>query len=476
MDNHFPSSDNLFRWACESQDLNMIVDENGIIRYIGKQHAYLYGGTPADFEGCPVTQVIPNSGVPRVLSTGVAEHGDLFVVAEGKENEKVYVISRIPVRDHEGNIRGVFTMALFNSLETVDRLKQEIVSLRKANALYSKQLRGLTRQEFVLEDVAGISPAIMAVQGIIAKAAPSDLPVLLTGETGVGKEVFADAIHRLSNRKDYDFVKINCAAIPKDLIESELFGYEPGAFSGALRTGKKGKLEQANRGTILLDEIGELPLAMQSKLLRVLQEYEFERIGGTKVIHLDVRIIAATNQDLHRLVEEGKFRSDLYYRLNVVEVEIPPLRERLEDLEPLCSVLLKKIENRYKMSAHTLFPSAMALLRKHSWPGNVRELEHCLARACVMSDHTTLSNEDFFFLITKGHTQRDPIPQPGSDAPFPPPTGGLRAVKGSAEREEILRALQQTDGNKVQAAKLLGISRSRLYSKLKEYHISPEFP
>ena len=471
-------TESLFRWASESYSLNMIVDENGIIRYIGRQHAAMYNGTPADFEGRLVTDVIPNTGVLRVLATGEAEHGELFVVAEGKEHEDVYAISRIPIRDHDGILRGVFTMALFSSLDTVDRLRKEVVNLRKANALYSKQLRGLTKHDFVLEDVAGISPSIMAVKGVVARAAPSDLPVLLTGETGVGKEVFADAIHRLSNRKDYNFVKINCAAIPKDLIESELFGYEPGAFSGALRTGKKGKLEQANRGTVLLDEIGELPMPMQSKLLRVLQEYEFERIGGTRVIHLDVRVIAATNQDLHRLVKEGKFRSDLYYRLNVIEVEIPALRERPEDLAPLCTVLLQKIEARYQMEPHSISSSAMALLRSYSWPGNVRELEHCLARACVMSDRTVLTEHEFSFLraFDCGPAPIAPpeeLPAPPREPPQQAAGGGLKSAKAAAEREEIAHALWQVRGNKVKAAQLLGISRSRLYVKMKEYGIDP---
>lgn len=461
-----PPTDELFRLACESHSLYMIVDEYGIIRHMGRQHAYMYGGTPADFIGRPVTEVIPNTGVIRVLATGEAELGDLFVVAKGKEHEKVYVVNRIPIRDENGTIRGVFTMTLFNSLDTIDRLRQEIESLRKTNSLYSRQLRGLTRREFELDDVAGNSAAMRAVKEVVAKTAPSDLPVLLTGETGVGKEVFAKAIHRLSDRKDFDFVKINCAAIPKDLIESELFGYEPGAFSGALRTGKKGKLEQADHGTLLLDEIGELPLSMQAKLLRVLQEYEFERIGGTKTIHLDLRVIAATNQDLRQLVKEGKFRSDLYYRLNVVEVEIPPLRARPDDVEPLCGVLLRRIEQRYKMPAHHLAAGAVDLLRSYKWPGNVRELEHCLARACVMCDGTELDRGDFSFLAASddGNSAQANTPEPA-----PQDRRSLRTVRNRAEWEEILQALERTGGNKARAARMLGISRSQLYAKLQQY-------
>lgn len=466
MDYTLPSTDELFRWACESCLLTLIVDENGIIRHMGKRHAQQYGGVPEDFVGRPVQEVIPNTGTLRVLATGEGEFGDIFTVRPGSGQSETTIANRIPIRDETGRVRGVFTMSLFNSLEAVNKLQKQIEELSKANALYRKQLQALVRNDFPVEGVTGQAPAMVELKESLAKVAPSDLPVLLTGETGVGKEVFANAIHRLSNRKGYDFVKINCAAIPKDLIESELFGYEPGAFSGALRTGKKGKFEQANHGTILLDEVGELPLAMQSKLLRVLQEYEFERIGGTKVIHLDARIIAATNQNLHQLIQEGKFRSDLYYRLNVVELEIPPLRERMEDLEPLSASILQSIERRYKLAPHTLSPGALALLHSHHWPGNIRELEHCLSRACVMSDSSTLTEKDFRFLT------------PGPDTPPPaaPPepealSDELRAARQQAEREQICKALERTGGNKTRAAKLLGISRSRFYIKLNEYGI-----
>lgn len=471
VENTLPTIDKLFHWALESYSLNMIVDENGIIRHMGRRHALLYGGEPEDFVGRPVLDVIPNSKVMRVLATGKEESGFLFTIRPGTEHSKTLVCSRIPICDETGRTRGVLTLALFNTLEIVSRLQKEIEDLHKANDLYRSQLDGLFKSKTPPDGIAGHSLAILELKDTLTRVAPSELPVLLTGETGVGKEVFANAIHRLSKRKEYDFVKINCAAIPKDLIESELFGYEPGAFSGALRTGKKGKFEQANHGTILLDEVGELPLAMQSKLLRVLQEYELERIGGTKVIHLDTRIIAATNQNLRQLVREGKFRGDLYYRLNVVEMEIPPLREHMEDLDPLCNSILKKIERQYKLVPHTISPRAMDILYSHSWPGNIRELEHCLSRACVMADSPALTEEDFKFL--KIQAVEDPFAQqtPCLDRKKANLPDRLHAVRARAEREQLIQALENTGGNKAKAAKLLGISRSCFYTKLKKHKI-----
>ena len=313
-----------------------------------------------------------------------------------------------------------------------------------------------------LDRVIGKSCTIREVKQTISDYADSNLTFLITGETGVGKEVFARAIHQSSGRSLQSYVKINCAAIPGTLLESELFGYADGAFSGAAKGGKIGKFELANHGTLLLDEIGEMPLDLQSKLLRVLQEKEIERVGGIKSVEVDVRIICCTNQNLEKMVQEGRFREDLYYRINVVELNIPPLRERLEDIPPLCSFFLEKVneENGYAITG--LEEDVLTLFDAYPWPGNVRELEHVIERAAVRCKSGMMTTRHVDFLAARASRQREQTQlEPAS----------LRERTQQAELESILQALDRTGGNKTKAARLLGIDRSRLYSKLKKYHL-----
>lgn len=314
-------------------------------------------------------------------------------------------------------------------------------------------------------------------------------PILLTGESGTGKEVFATAIHNASDRKNGPFIRINCAAIPNTLVESELFGYETGTFSGAIKGGKAGKFEQANHGTILLDEIEELPLEAQSKLLRVLQEYEVERIGSVQPIPLDIHVICCSNQDLYQMVKEKKFREDLLYRINVIELEIPPLRDRMEDIPLLCQSLIHRINEKYHLQIKNASKSALQYLSTYSWPGNVRELGHAIERACIMSDSTTLTKQDFNFLEKKFHIQQihentfdtntistasatsasaaSPV-----SASIPSESDNLFSKKEEYEKQEIQNALKKCAGNKTKAAKELGISRSLLYDKIAKYGIN----
>ena len=294
------------------------------------------------------------------------------------------------------------------------------------------------------------------------------LTVLITGETGTGKEVFADALHRSSIRRDKHFVKINCAAIPKELLESELFGYEKGAFSGASSSGKTGKFEYAAGGTILLDEIGDMPLDLQAKLLRVLQEREFERIGGLKSIPFDARVICTTNRDVVQLVKEGKFREDLYYRINVLEMYIPPLRERTEDIMELSRTFIAQINNEYELSIEGIDADTQQFLECYDWPGNVRELKHAIERACMMRGSGTLSMDDFDFFIRR-------ISANGSSYAADrnvTKSLDLKTVKMEAEKKAIETALKITGGNKKSAANILGIERTVLYDKLKKYDMN----
>jgi transcriptional regulator with PAS, ATPase and Fis domain len=346
-----------------------------------------------------------------------------------------------------------------NSYE-MSQLTQQLERMRQENVRYQAELAELRESLSPFQHVIGRSPSMEELKQTISDYADSNLTILLTGETGVGKEVFARAIHQLSRRAQKSYVKINCAAIPANLLESELFGYADGAFSGAAKGGKPGKFELANGGTLLLDEIGEMPMDLQAKLLRVLQEKEFERVGGVKPMKLDVRVLCSTNEDLPRLIREGRFREDLYYRINVVELRIPPLRERREDIAPLCERFIDQAnqENGYAITG--LEPEALKLLERCPWPGNVRELEHAVQRAAVRAKAGMITTQHLDFLAPRTqNVSTQAVPQDIS----------LRSRTEQAERESILQALEQAGGNKTKAAQLLGIDRSRLYSRLKKY-------
>jgi len=291
------------------------------------------------------------------------------------------------------------------------------------------------------------------------KAAASNTTVLIQGETGVGKEIFAHAIHSASSRKDKPFIKVNCAAIPHDLLESELFGYEEGAFTGARKKGKPGKFELAHEGSIFLDEIGDMPLPMQAKLLRVIQEKELERIGGVSTIAVDVRIIAATNQNLEELVKTGRFRSDLYYRLNVIPVVIPPLRQRKEDIPEFIEFALQKMAQQ---TGHkpVFSEEAMEALCNYHWPGNVRELFNVVERIVSLHEGEVIEKRDLPAAI-RGKRPRQMTRKNLS----------LKEYLEEAEKEAITIAMQEAKGNKNLAAQILGIHRITLYEKLKKYSL-----
>ena len=287
--------------------------------------------------------------------------------------------------------------------------------------------------------------------------------ILITGESGTGKELFAQAIHNSSARCAGPFVRINCAALPDNLLESELFGYEEGAFTGARKGGKPGKFDLAKGGTIFLDEIGDMPLTMQTKLLTVLQERVVERIGGTNPIPIDVRVIAATNRDLEKMVAEQTFREDLYYRLNVVRLTIPPLRERVGDISLLVDDLIKRLNAHLRTNIQGINPPALDLLQSYRWPGNVRELENLLERAmnlCHMNQQSLLKVEHFPSLGNSKFSKIE-ILDNGQTA--------LPDLLDGIEEQLLLKALHEADGNKAKTAKILGIHSSALYRKLKKY-------
>ncbi|HEX2874134.1 MAG TPA: sigma-54 dependent transcriptional regulator [Polyangiaceae bacterium] len=324
--------------------------------------------------------------------------------------------------------------------------------------------------------IIGQSSSILDLYAVLDRVADTPTTVLITGESGTGKELVARALHESSSRRDKSFIKVNCAAIPKDLMESELFGYERGAFTGAVGS-KPGRFELASGGTLFLDEIGSIPVEMQVKLLRALQESEFERVGGVRTIRVDVRLIAATNSDLKKEIAQGSFREDLYYRLNVVPIRLPSLRERASDIPLLGLHFIRKFNARLKKNIDGIEPAALARLTSYPWPGNIRELENVIERAVLFCDGDELHLGDLPAEMRGASGLPD---APASTTPLPPPSSepssalsdGLKeqvkAAMSRLERELIVRALEQTNGNVTHAARLLKISRKGLQLKMKE--------
>ncbi len=338
-----------------------------------------------------------------------------------------------------------------DEFELIVKRALEVITLKEENIL----LRERIAQCMCYPDLVAESERMRKVCDLIAKVAKTDTTVLILGESGTGKELVASVIHRESYRKDAPFVAINCAALPEQLIESELFGYEKGAFTGAHRA-KPGKFELAHGGTIFLDEIGDLPLQAQAKILRVIQDGTFERLGGTRTIRTDTRVIAATNRDLERDVKEGRFREDLYWRLKVVPIYLPPLRERKEDILPLAEFFLQRYNQKHGRNL-TLSPKTKTALLSYSFPGNVRELENLIERLVTLAEGPRIELED--------------LPEEIRTFSETPVETSLQSVTERAEREHILRVLKSTGGNKTRAAELLGISRKTLWEKMRHYGI-----
>ncbi len=361
-------------------------------------------------------------------------------------------------------------------------LRQVIAKAARTRDLTRGNISTHVGGERITAKIIGESAPIQDIFRIVEKVADTPSTVLITGESGTGKELVAQALHSGSARESQPLIKINCAAIPKDLMESELFGYERGAFTGAV-TAKPGRFELADGGTLFLDEIGEIPIEMQVKLLRALQESEFERVGGVKTIKVDVRLIAATNRDLQKDIQAGRFREDLFYRLNVVPIALPPLRERRTDIPLLIEFFLEKYNRKLNKAIERVEPEAMSVLKHYAWPGNIRELENMVERTLLFADGPTIQLDDLPELLRE---QAAPVMTPpaslappgAASLPIPVPIpadadASMRdIVKGAAaalERDLITRALDETGGNVTQAAKKLKISRKSLQNKMKEF-------
>ena len=424
----------------------VVVDNQARIVFVEENYAKLKGWKMEDIIGRYIKDVVSTSRLPAVLETGKPILGDIFY-SEGKP----LICNRVPlVKD--GVMIGAMSFSVF---EGVDKLIYSVEELRSELNYYKEKLKKNSGIKYSLESIIGSSDAVVAMRSIILRAACANSTVLIQGETGTGKELVAHALHQESRRSHYPFVKLNCAAIPHELIESELFGYDEGAFTGARRTGKKGKFELAEKGTLFLDEVSQLSLAAQAKLLRALQEKEIERVGGTGPISVDIRIVAATNDDLEDLIKQGTFRSDLYYRLNVIPIKLPPLRERKIDIPLLIEKFIDKYGDQAGLGKVTIAPEAVEILIEYEWPGNIRELEHAVERAINHCNSNVLEPSHFQWLLPK--IQKQGKLTAGR---------GIQEAKAATEKEIILNALQSTQGNKKKAAELLGIARPLLYQKM----------
>jgi two-component system response regulator HydG len=350
----------------------------------------------------------------------------------------------------------------FDKLRITIERSMEHTRLKEENRLLKESLG----QHFDRRNIIGQSPAMINLLETVAQVAPSEATVLITGDSGTGKELIAGATHFNSHRKDGPFIKLNCAAITETLLESELFGHEKGSFTGADRR-KEGRFSQAHGGSLFLDEVSEMALTMQVKLLRVLQEREFTRVGGESTIQVDVRIMAATNKNLPELIRKGEFREDLYYRLNVVGLEIPPLMQRREDIPLLAQHFLEVFAARNHKGIKGYTPRAMDLLIRHAWPGNVRELMNAVERAVVLSQSDFLSEKDFTII----HGSQITRSEPGSDSADTQIKMDGATPLEEVEKTTILNTLEASSGNKSEAARRLGITRKTLHKKLKAYGV-----
>ncbi|TCT19611.1 transcriptional regulator [Melghiribacillus thermohalophilus] len=428
------------------------VDREGYITYLSKSYGQFLGVKPKDVVGKHVTEVIENTRMHIVVKTGKEEIADLQYI-----RGNYMIANRIPVFS-DGKIAGAVGFVLYRDTKEWMEMNSHIKSLLAELNQYRKRQKKKYGIRYVLSDIIGHSREIENLKRKVKKIAPSDVSVLIRGESGTGKELFAQSIHHLSDRSQNPFVSINCAAIPEHLIESELFGYAEGAFTGAKKGGKPGKFQLADGGTLFLDEIGDMPLSAQSKLLRVLQYGEVQPVGSTKTQTIDVRIVAATNQPLETLIENKQFREDLFYRINVVQLSIPPLREREDDVRILAKYFLHHISERAGKRVFELDERVLALFLDYSWPGNVRELENVIESAIHLTSSEKITLEDLPDHFKPDMTQ-------------PKHVLSLKEEVEFAEKRAIKRALNQTNGDKIQAAAILGIGKSSLYEKMKKYKI-----
>jgi transcriptional regulator with PAS, ATPase and Fis domain len=432
----------------------IVTDADGFVTHFNTPYSQFLGLAREAQIGRHCTAVVENTRMHLVAQTGKPEiNQSQFIKGQNM------VVQRIPIKQDD-RVIAVFGQVMFKDVKDVGKLARELSLLESKVKLYEEELITLRSTRYTFDSIIGASEAIRSVKGEALKAAGNSFPVLITGESGTGKELFAQAVHHASIRRLYPFVRINCAAIPRDLLESELFGYERGAFTGAKAEGKPGKFELAHQGTIFLDEIGDLPVEMQPKLLRAIEDKEFERVGGTRVVRSDFRVIAATNQHLETMLASGRFRKDLFYRLNVIPLHIPPLRERRGDILLIMRNFLEQTAREAGLTEIEIDQEAERALRSCDWPGNVRELVNVLERSVSALEGSTIRVADLPFYIQRGQKNAARREQTS-----------LRELQSRNEREAIWLALKEADFQKARAARILGIHRTLLYKKIKKYNL-----
>lgn len=419
----------------------VVMDEQARLIYANQTCYRFFDCTRTDQLGDKLAALIPETVLQRCLKTGKPMAGESILVRD----QRIELIYLPIVRNNQAVGLIIKSNRYFPTETTWGTVVEEY---KKGTARY------------YLDDIAGNHENMQKQKLLAKKAARTVSTILITGESGTGKEVFAHAIHNMSPRRKGPFVRVNCAAVPETLLESELFGYTEGAFTGARKEGKPGKFELANQGTIFLDEIGDMSLAMQAKLLRVLQEKEVERVGGTHTTHVNLRVIAATNQDLKQLIDEGKFREDLYYRLNVIVIDIPPIRERKTDITEISRTLLTRLNQNLETHVYGISAEVMQQFMAYDWPGNIRELENILERAINICDGPIIELEHLpeYICNCKPTIQLE--------------SGSLEEQLADYENKIIRQTLKECNGNRSKTAEALGIHRSVLYRKMERYKIS----
>ncbi len=432
-----------------------LVDNKGVVLAINKGYTII---TDIDEKEIVGKKIKDGFYCDVVVNMVIKQKKKVSTLSTISSNGKKVLITGTPFFDDKGNITQIFTV--MRDLTEIIKLKDKIEKTEKKNEKYLTELKYFRDKYVNSVNLIGESAKLNEIKELINYVAKTDATILITGETGSGKEIVAKEIHEKSIRKDFPYLKVNCAAIPETLIESELFGYEKGAFTGAQNKEKLGVFETANGGTILLDEIGEMPLNMQSKLLRVLQEREVTRLGGTKCIKLDVRVIASTNQDLMELVEKGKFREDLFYRLNVVPIEIPPLRERKGDIMLLAYNFLEKNNSKYTKEK-SFDKRSIEALESYNWPGNVRELQNIIERLVVVDDDKYITHDDVIKILGRNNNF-DYIKNKS-----------LKEAVYSLEKKMIEDALRDYKST-YKAAKALGVSQPTVFRKATAFGIKLE--
>jgi transcriptional regulator with PAS, ATPase and Fis domain len=474
----------------------MVVDRGHRIVWISegyKRFLPALGHEESDFVGRRVEEVVPNTLMGQVIESGQPILVDLLTNQAG-----TFLVSRLPLKNEAGEVIGAVGYVLLDHPETtMQPLLAKFGQLQGELDAARREIAQARRPKHSIASFIGASPAALEVKRLARRVALTDSPVLLLGETGTGKELLAHGIHAASRRAPRPLVSVNIAAVPDTLLEAEFFGVAPGAYTGAERKGRDGKFKLADGGTLFLDEIGDMPLALQAKLLRALQEQEIEPLGSNRVERVDVRVIAATSRDLAAMVAAGTFRADLYYRLNVLPIRLPPLRERLADLEALADALSEDIARRSGMAHKGLAPDALDLLAAQSWPGNIRELRNVIEQATLMTDDAHLGARHFAAALPLA-LRAPPVPGRAAEgealagaamagaatldtradgASVAAPADQAAALAAAllrplaeqvneVEDAAIGAALQATGGNRVAAAKLLRMSRAALYAKL----------